>query len=373
MPVPIDATSAFWEWGAPSEENYAWLARESLVAVDTNVLLAPYRLSIEAAASVLDLLEGLSGRLFVPHQVGLEYHRNRISVVSQQWNTAGAVQRLLSELAEESSDRIRQVKNIDRHSTLEPDDVIRWLADAVSRVDQQVTERQNLLVTPTDAVSGVDRIHARASRIIASCLGDPLAEAAMERLEKEEGPRRYREGIPPGFEDRKKQDRQYGDLIIWTEMIAKAKQERRPLVFVSDDQKSDWVARQGGLRTGPQPALRGEFFKESDQQQFWMYSLDQFLTVSASFAGDGVAQGVIDEVLENTAETQEAERRAALSAELAHREALVATLHASLNALAEDDAGDDSAEASRQIRAKLDRELDRGAELRASLRQPSGE
>jgi len=32
----------------------------------------------------------------------------------------------------------------------------------------------------------------------------------------------------------------FGDLIIWKEMIEKAKAEKRPIIFVTDDGKSDW-------------------------------------------------------------------------------------------------------------------------------------
>ncbi|WP_204277464.1 PIN-like domain-containing protein, partial [Escherichia coli] len=60
---------------------------------------------------------------------------------------------------------------------------------------------------------------------------------------KKEGEDRYAKKIPPGYKDAKKDAGEfdkYGDLIIWKDMIGKAKADKRPILFISDDAKEDW-------------------------------------------------------------------------------------------------------------------------------------
>lgn len=368
----FDATKPFWTWAAPTPEQYKWLSTEAEVAADTNFLLTPYRVSPTSQDRVLSLLESLQERLFVPHQVALEYYQSRLSVVSQQWNVTAAVERLLDETLEGAAAAIRKVKDIERHATIESAaEVGDWLAQALAAVRERLRERRDQLIDPSEAVAGTDAVHLRIAPIIATRVGPPLETKLHDEVLKS-GPERFEAGIPPGFEDQHKQERQFGDLIIWTEMIERARAERRPIVFVTDDQKSDWVDRPGGLRTGPLPALRAEFFARA-QQHFWLYSVRQFLQFSSSFTAHGVEQGVIEEVVENTTVDLEAERSRALTEELVEREQLIASLHNSLVALTEgNDGGTETTEAVAELRARLDRELDRAVELKAALRSGRG-
>ena len=57
------------------------------------------------------------------------------------------------------------------------------------------------------------------------------------------GEDRYKKKIPPGFMDKVKEDKGgfiYGDLIIWREIIAYAKNNRTDILFVTNDTKKDW-------------------------------------------------------------------------------------------------------------------------------------
>src|SRR5205807_1363558 len=96
---------------------------------------------------------------------------------------------------------------------------------------------------------------------------------------RKEGEDRYAKKIPPGFEDAKKASEggdKFGDLIIWKEMIEKAKTDQRPIIFVTDDGKSDWWYVHHGKKVGPHPELVEEFLGTTGQQ-FHIYELLQFL------------------------------------------------------------------------------------------------
>jgi hypothetical protein len=58
----------------------------------------------------------------------------------------------------------------------------------------------------------------------------------------DEGEKRYKDTIPPGFKDAKSKDgvRKYSDLILWKEILKYAKTQKKDIVFVTDDVKADW-------------------------------------------------------------------------------------------------------------------------------------
>src|SRR6185437_14851219 len=70
------------------------------------------------------------------------------------------------------------------------------------------------------------------------------------------GAKRYEQKIPPGYEDTKKGGtRQYGDLVVWNEILDYGKERKRPVVFVTSDSKEDWWWKQGQFTIGPRPEL----------------------------------------------------------------------------------------------------------------------
>ncbi|ELH5151757.1 TPA: PIN-like domain-containing protein [Vibrio cholerae] len=59
-----------------------------------------------------------------------------------------------------------------------------------------------------------------------------------------EGDARFEHRLPPGFKDGGKGENRFGDLIIWYEILSKSKELKNDfehVVFLSNDEKSDWV------------------------------------------------------------------------------------------------------------------------------------
>jgi hypothetical protein len=81
----------------------------------------------------------------------------------------------------------------------------------------------------------------------------PEREAAL-RKEAEE---RYAKRIPPGWEDRGKED-PAGDYLLWRQLVDEAGVRQLPVLLVTDDSKDDWVLRVKGRTVGPQPSLMRE-------------------------------------------------------------------------------------------------------------------
>ena len=90
---------------------------------------------------------------------------------------------------------------------------------------------------------------------------------------------------------------EYGDLILWHQIIDKAKNEEKPIIFVSDDKKDDWWWEVKGKTVGPRPELITEMQYEAGVQ-FYMYKTDRFVGYAGEYLKIQVDQGVVDEVQE---------------------------------------------------------------------------
>jgi hypothetical protein len=74
----------FAAWYPRSMEERARFVTDGLVALDANVLLHLYRLTPNVRNDVIALLQAPGDRLWIPHQVGEEFHRNRLNVIHEQ-------------------------------------------------------------------------------------------------------------------------------------------------------------------------------------------------------------------------------------------------------------------------------------------------
>lgn len=103
-----------------------------------------------------------------------------------------------------------------------------------------------------------------------------LSDADLLKIYKD-GEQRYKEKIPPGYQDVKKEgNKKYGDLIIWNEMINYSKLIKKDILFITDDTKEDWVLRLNGISLDPRKELLVEF-KQKSEQLFYLLSSSNFI------------------------------------------------------------------------------------------------
>lgn len=98
----------------------------------------------------------------------------------------------------------------------------------------------------------------------------------LEKIYKE-GNIRYSEKIPPGFKDNHKSDnKKFGDLILWFQIINKAIETKKPIIFITNDAKEDWWLEKNGQKIMPLPQLKKEMIEKAGVD-FHIYSLNSFL------------------------------------------------------------------------------------------------
>ena len=83
--------------------------------------------------------------------------------------------------------------------------------------------------------------------------------------------------IPPGYKDAAKDDLGVGDFLIWLTILDIRSKNRKPLIFVSGEEKSDWQHRTGGAGFLPRYELLDEYRRSSGGEPFYMIPLSRML------------------------------------------------------------------------------------------------
>jgi hypothetical protein len=99
-------------------------------------------------------------------------------------------------------------------------------------------------------------------------------------------------------------------------MIEKAKTDQKPIIFVTDDGKSDWWYIHHGRKIGPHPELVEEFLAATGQQ-FHIYELLQFLRYAAE-TGSIIQPEAVQQIAETMAADSEVAASQSADAERAH-------------------------------------------------------
>lgn len=96
-----------------------------------------------------------------------------------------------------------------------------------------------------------------------------------------EGELRNKYKIPPAFRDSKKPYNKFGDLIIWKQIIKYAKDNKKNVIFVSNDNKDDWKLKCNTGEKVPHYKLINEFRRETGK---WIHIVNytQFLEIADS-------------------------------------------------------------------------------------------
>lgn len=279
----------------PTDLGYKSLWKDAVFAIDANVVLNLYRYSTETRKQLEATLSALKTRLFIPHQAAREFLRNRLSVTAGQANEYTKAIEKLSELASTLSDRRR-------HPYLEEAELPNF-NETVDRIRGQLESQKTALLGRLSH----DEILEFIEQVFAGRTGKPFEDTRLAEIAAE-GEKRYAARMPPGFEDAKKDDagdpyRKYGDLVLWKQIIAHAKETSKPVLFITDDSKEDWWLKQSGRTIGPRTELREEFIADA-KQDFWMYTVDKFVEEAAKVTKTEVSEKAIAEIVEVRQETR---------------------------------------------------------------------
>ena len=266
----------------------------SLIVFDTNVLLNLYRYNDETRNEFIKIIKFYKKRLWIPYQVGLEFHRRREDIMRKNAAAYKLLGDSISEQLLKVVDSLSSERDYARHPYINMKDIknkVERLANTIKKsLEKQEKEHP-------DYSNGDDTL-TTITELYDGQVGDDFAEKDLEMLYKE-GEKRYTNKIPPGYCDEKnKKDKGkrslYGDLIVWKQTILQSKDKKQDVIFVTDDHKEDWWNKVDGKHS-PRKELIKEFLSETGQK-ILIYDSKRFLEYANRNKELKVSQKTIKEV-----------------------------------------------------------------------------
>ena len=282
-----------------TSDEESTILNQAIIVLDTNVLLDFYsfgELTRNDYYKVLNLYKQKE-QIWLPHQVGLEFFENRLGIITKQSNQYDNILNYLSK----TKDNIANLSNSSTsHTHLdfiaianEYETKVKPLKNKIDRMKKNHPD----YILNDEVLEEIDKIYESA------LVGEAYDEKRIGEI-IEIGESRYSANIPPGYEDKDKKEsetepsrnRKYGDLILWFQIIDMAKIKQKPVIFVTNDSKNDWVKlTKSGVRLGAKPALKKEMRDEASVD-FVLYSSDEFLEKSRTNLGLTLDKDSVEEV-----------------------------------------------------------------------------
>lgn len=254
--------------------------RNQVIVLDTNVLLNVYRYSPEFSNFALECIGAISQHIVLPSTVRIEYFHHNKAVFND-------MKKRFEEIGKETEKQIISAKNkiIDSCANLirlqYPD-----VEDLKTTLGEKLDDVQKVLDDYLGDHSSLELIQNswhetdHLEEMVRSMI--PMQSLTQEDIYKwcDEGKKRYKGRIPPGFMDEKNKDgvRKYSDFIIWKEVMIYAKKHKKDIMFVTDDVKSDWWDE-----TGFHTKLLREFETKTEQSITPMKSMEFLALVAEEY------------------------------------------------------------------------------------------
>lgn len=245
----------FSHYVIPGPDVEALAFQAGLIVLDTNVLLDVYRFAPDSREELLNVIEKLRDRIWIPHQVGEEFYRNRISVMaSLRTGYTFLLKHIRATKDEITTSITEKINQLDNQVLLrdEKEDLLHRLEAALDPMIEAVEalqERHNLPGSYSQ-----DSILERVESLLEGRIGEPFGEEREEHLK--EAQQRLEDERPPGYKDAKKKQHSHGDYFVWRQVLDHAKEISSPvLLFVTQDKKEDWYRDVRGQSVSARPEL----------------------------------------------------------------------------------------------------------------------
>ena len=300
----------FPQYADASELAYGKVWKNALFVFDTNVLLNLYRYQSSTRDELLQVLNKLSGRIWIPHHVGLEFQRNRLKVIAEQNKRFIDVRRTIEKAKVGLFSELDKLQLQTRHSLINPQP----LTSGFEKLVDSFLAELEMLHGKQQKLNASDPLKEKIEDIFNGRIGDPPKD--QEEIDKlyKNAEERFKLKIPPGYQDADKDSddasgyihggiiykRKFGDYLVWQQIVAHAKStQAKSVIFVTDDGKNDWWNKIefDGLKTiGPRPELIEEVRLLASVENFLMYNPESFLKYSKDFLKAQISEKTLEEV-----------------------------------------------------------------------------
>lgn len=279
-----------------------------LIVFDTNVLLDLYLLPKEPLTHIINQLAKKSNMLCITNQVYKEFMSNHNSNIERQLSLCKNINQKLSGdinqiknyinsvLSNEAKYKSHKFKNFKETVTTGLDNTLKQIKEQLEEIDVDMNKENGCISEEQDIIKAFVESIRKDSVFTQMQLVDIF----------EEGEKRFKYNIPPGFTDANKDKnsksnkdksapketlvmqnvKKYGDLILWKEILHEAKQYICNVVFVQNEKKEDWWELDQRKKRKIATVLQEEFKEVTEgNTELYMMSFNEFLNHFSEYLG----------------------------------------------------------------------------------------
>lgn len=303
--------NGFYETSNDELKNI-WSNPSTLFVFDTNVLLNLYSYVEKTRNDFFNLIEkSIINNIWIPYHVGLEYQRNRLKIIKEEKKVFTDIQSYLISIEKAlKDDSINNLKLGQRLPNIKEktDDLHKKILLEIEEYKKIVEEHNK----KHPDVRSEDKVRKKIDKLFSSRIGNKPSNQEWLDAIYEEGKERYKNHIPPGYKDIEKEKENnfyysnlayipmYGDLIIWKQLLEKAKEPKiKAIIFITDDIKEDWrfsINSNGPKLMGARAELREEIFRESDIEDFMILTTFEFMEKAKETSKISLDKNTIKEI-----------------------------------------------------------------------------
>src|SRR5919199_777664 len=302
----------FPEYYSPTVEEFNELWQKCVFIFDTNVLLDFYEYRKGTREDFFKVLEAIKTRLWIPHQVALEYQRNRLKRIIQVQSNFEKVKSKLTNAQVELNKAIELISEEKNFKKCIPPDFFQEVKEEIEKASESIFNKLTQYKEESIKTNEVDYTRDKIADLFQGKIGDlPANQKELDEIYSE-GEKRYKMSRPPGFSDEeKKKDKDnhyiyrnlmfqkaYGDLIIWKQILKEVEFKKLThIIFITGDRKEDWWRREHNQTIGPRTELVEEIL-EAGASMFHMYTADSFLKYAQVYLSLQIEKKSIEQVEE---------------------------------------------------------------------------
>lgn len=287
------------------EINQIWQSSETIFVVDTNVFLNLYSYQEPTRNAIFESLRKVEDKLWSPHQIMLEYNKNRNEVIYKSKKNFELILKHLSDYIEAHNCSSNELTKFDNEygkiypelrelfrdfQKDENESQVRFISELNARA-RVITDKIAEYKQQTISLKGKDTIREKLAGFYTDeKIGQPYTKDEIEKI-YEEGNQRYIDLIPPGYKDSDKTEKYYyrgtfyqskfGDLVLYKQILKHCKESSiTNVIFITEDSKEDWkekIPHENQSYYGIRREIRAEAFTEANIKNFISLNIKEFI------------------------------------------------------------------------------------------------
>lgn len=261
--------------------NVQEFCKKAIFVFDTNSLLVPYKVGKDSLNEITRIYETFAGsdKIFVAAHSLREFAKHRTDKISELFTEVDKTLSALPAIKDFNYPILSEMEAYKNLLNYKPE-----VSSAVKIYKEKLQELQkginewNWFDPVTKLYQGV----FKKENILDLSQDHQTLAAEFEN--------RMKDDIPPGNKDASKTENAIGDFLIWKCILELGKSKKTDIVFVSNDEKNDWMVKGNKKSISPRFELVDEFARITGGQKFTCLNFADFLEIQ------GALKEVVSEV-----------------------------------------------------------------------------